>query len=92
MTNSVIWKYRLHLTGLTQLTMPAAARVLTVQVQQDEPTLWALAAPLGLPDEQRFFWCVMTGEKFAADILRYIGTLQFEGGTFITHVFEQCAE
>jgi hypothetical protein len=79
-----IHKYRLYNT----IALPEGAQVLTVQLQEDEPYLWALVDDFN-PFEKRNFQTVGTGwdlEARAYSNRVYIATFQQNG--FVWHVFE----
>ena len=78
-----IWKYPLTLRGLT-IDMPAGATILTVQLQDETPTIWALVDP-DRPCETRTFTIVGTGHR-VPDGLGYVGT--FQQPPFVWHLFE----
>ncbi len=73
------------------IQMPSDARVLSVQLQNGEPTLWALVDPeLRGGMETRKFVLMMTGEKFEGFManLVYHATLQHPEG-LVLHIFER---
>jgi len=71
-----------------QVALPRGARILSVQIQNDRLTLWALVDPAQPPVQCNFF-VVGTGhvlpDKFAE--FHYIGTAQH--GPLVWHVFEE---
>lgn len=83
-----VFKYTLPLTGKCSLSMPDGAKVLSVQNQREALTLWALVDE-GAVRVQRDFMSVMTGAISPLSHLQpFIGTVQFDGGNFVVHVFE----
>lgn len=66
--------------------MPEEARLLTLQVQQGVPTLWAQVNPEA-PVVRRCFQWVGTGTKAPA-VGTYVGTVQMRGGEFVFHLYE----
>ncbi len=77
-----VHKYPLELTDLQQVEMPAMATILTVQVQNGQPVLWALVTPANLPN-RRTIRLVGTGHPI--DMAgRYIATIQL-----VLHAFER---
>ena len=68
--------------------MPGGAEILTVQMQNDAPQIWAI-----VDDEshlqQRTILIVGTGQEMPKDIniTDYLGTFQMEHGRLIFHVF-----
>jgi hypothetical protein len=88
-TSYTIHKFPVGTPG-SQFTarMPAEAKMLTVQMQDGKPFMWALVDQhLGKVD--RRFITFGTGwelEGFEAKHMRYIGT--FQDGQFVWHLFE----
>lgn len=82
-----IWKFNLRTHGAKRVSMPKGARVLSVQNQGGAMVLWALVNP-SAPEAERTFYSAMTGEPFDAEKLEFIGTVQFNNGEFVAHVFE----
>lgn len=79
-----IWKYPLALVDVQEVTMPQCADILTVQVQDGVPCLWAIVdTAYGLTS--RKFHIFGTGKPIR-DGLKYIGT--FQTPPFVWHVFE----
>lgn len=83
---TTIYKWTLT-PGSTDLHMPAGARVLTVQMQGDQPQLWALVEP-EQPKEWRTFEIYGTGNPMPANPGEYVATFQMDGGSLVWHVFE----
>ena len=87
-----IWKY--DLLGATHpphgdraaISMPKGAVVLTVQVQNGRPVIWAIADPRA-PQEPREFVIVGTGHEMP-ESWRYVGTWQQPDSWFVGHLFE----
>lgn len=86
---STIWKYELQGTDLQVVEMPLGARLLTVQVQDAQPCLWALVDPTADtgPRRIRIFG---TGHPIAPSpaSLRFIATFQLHG-VLVFHAFEE---
>ena len=83
----VVYKYPLEVTGEQQVLMPVGARVLTVQVQYDQPCLWAL-----VETRNPLANCTVTtvGTGHPTDLTTgstYVGTYQLKGGALVMHVF-----
>lgn len=89
----VVWKYPFMVSDLVNIEMPRGARVLSVQVHKETPTMWALVDPLA-PQEQRLFRCVGTGVPIpdSRDYSQFIGTIQLFEGDLVFHVFEEPTE
>lgn len=85
-----IWKYTLDTVDYQELSMPAGAEILTVQVQNFQPCLWAKVDPHAAL-EMRGIITHGTGHPVNPEADRYIGTYQISGGSFIFHVFERAA-
>lgn len=84
-----VWKYQLGWTGLHELSLPAGAEILSVQLQDDTPTIWALVHTDATHITRRF---LVTGTGWDIDRevshrpLRHVGTWQDNG--FVWHLFE----
>jgi hypothetical protein len=83
-----IYQYPVQVGEFT-IELPEYAQYLTVQVQGEQPVMWALGDPDELRRRRRFL-CVEAGSTIDADPdeLRYIGTFQLSGGALISHLFE----
>lgn len=80
-----IYKYQLENSHNT-IEMPIGAKVLTMQLQNGIPCIWALVDQK-LTYEKRKFEVIPTGPYFYDNYpLTYIGT--FQNGDFVGHVFE----
>ncbi len=79
-----VYKYRLTGKYTTTLQLPKQAQILSVQMQEGVPTLWALVDPTEelIP---RYFSIVGTGWEIEEEVT-HIGT--FMEGAFVWHVFE----
>lgn len=86
-----IWKYQLDVTTEQVVMMPKQAQILTVQIQDGTPCMWAVVSP-GSPSEKRTFRIYGTGHPIADDLGRYIGTFQLRGGLLVFHLFEAMPE
>ncbi len=85
MSGEQIWKYTLG-GHETTIGLPAGAKVLTVQIQHDMPTLWVHVDPTNR-NEDRVFIGVGTGHTMPDANYRYISTVQ-DGAGFVWHFFE----
>jgi len=84
-----IWKYPLN--GMVcDIQMPMEAKVLTVQMQNRQPTIWVQVNPQN-ELETRHFTLVGTGQEFDDTDMKYIGTFQevLEGYPLVWHLFEK---
>jgi hypothetical protein len=73
--------------GSTDLHMPEGANVLTVQMQGDQPQLWALVDP-AQPKTWRTFEIHGAGHSLPENPGEYVATFQMDGGELVLHVFE----
>ena len=84
-----IYKYELkpNQQGVWEVDMLAGAQILSVQVQQGVPQMWAVVNPDHEP-ERRTFVVPGTGQEFpiSSDNLKFIATFQM--GLLVWHVFE----
>jgi hypothetical protein len=81
-----IFKYPLRVEQRELVMMPEEAQILSVQVQNGIPVLYALVDDSAKP-QARIIRTVTTGEEFNLEG-RFIGTFILEGW-FVGHVFEQ---
>ena len=82
-----IWKYQLAMIDDQKIEMPRKARILSVQVQDDVPCLWALVDD-DAPTEQRAVRIAGTGHRVSGwSAENFVGTVQLAGGTLVFHVF-----
>jgi len=81
-----IWKYSLVNSLEKPIDIPEGADILCVQMQNDEPMLWAKVNP-DAPKNSRMFYVAWTGEDLLSNPLAYIGTVQKRNG-IVAHVFE----
>lgn len=84
-----VYKYILVLHGNVQTsTMPKDAKILSVQIQSDRITVWALVDVNATAVSRKSFLVVGTGHDIQEPIetLMFLGTVQT--GQFVWHVFE----
>lgn len=81
-----IYKYAASVQDSIELRLPKGASILTVQMQHNEPCIWALVDP-SAPEEVRLIHVRGTGHP-ANGLGRYIGTIQMRGGALVFHYFE----
>lgn len=79
-----IWKYTID-GIMNEIKMPMDAQVLTVQIQNGQPQIWALVNPQN-ETEIRTFTIVGTGNPFDSTNTKYVGT--FQDVLFVWHLFE----
>jgi hypothetical protein len=82
-----IYKYQLGFTDVQIIDMPADAQILTVQVQNEVPCIWAMVNP-GAPVMKRTIETIGTGHDVHITGRSYIGTYQLRSGALVFHVFE----
>jgi hypothetical protein len=82
-TMKTIYKYTLHSQDCT-LQLPKGAELLTVQLQNQIPTLWALVNPMTVTEERHI--CIVGTGWEVEDNMKYITT--YMDGYFVWHVFE----
>lgn len=85
-----IYKYPLKVCGGQEITLPVGAKILSVQMQNETPCIWALVnTDARIPKvEQKLIRMIGTGHNIQDPfILEYIGTIQTDGGQFVWHVF-----
>lgn len=80
-----IWKYTLQMQDLQTLTIPVGAKLLSLQMQEGKPQLWALVDEAS-PCEPRRITVYGTGQPIHNDPGVFIGTFQY--GEYVFHVFE----
>lgn len=83
-----IWKYPLEVTDDQYIEMPSGSKILTVQIQNAIPCLWAMVYP-ERPKERRHIRMHGTGHLIGDSLrLKYISTFQIQDGALVFHVFE----
>lgn len=85
----VIWKYAVKMQDEQEIEMPKNAKMLTVQVQNDVPCIWALVDPNETKELVKFR-IVGTGNEFEDAMVmdsRYIGTFQLPLHSLVFHLF-----
>jgi hypothetical protein len=88
----IVYKYQLELPyGQHRIYMPEGAVILSVQVQDDKPCIWALVDPEAAL-EIKTIELITTGltihdaDKYLEEF-KYIGTCQLSTGNFVVHLF-----
>jgi len=85
-----VYKYPIDITDNQYVAMPKNAQILTAQVQNGKPCLWALVDP-NAKIEERTIRIAGTGHSISdeeACRLVYVATLQMHNGSLVFHVFE----
>lgn len=85
-----IYKYKLKLAEVVEVEMPTDARVLTAQAQGVHVWIWAIIDTEPREKEKRRFAVLKTGQKIElnTDVLTHVGSVQFDEGGLVYHVFE----
>ncbi len=82
-----IWKWTLKMVDNQVVNMPIGAKVLTVQMQNGEPQVWALCDEAN-PTEPRQIAIYGTGNPLPLEPGEYIATFQMHDGALVWHAFE----
>lgn len=82
-----IWKFPLEIKDVQEISVPAGAGIMTVQMQGGRPCLWAHLNQQDIFQKRRIF-IVGTGHSVPEVNVRYIGTFQTAGGALVFHAFE----
>jgi len=81
-----IYKYPLLILDEQEIEMPMGAGLMSVQMQNGQPCLWALVDPMNTSERRKV---LIRGTGHPADGLgRYISTFQMKGGELVFHAFE----
>ena len=91
-----IYKYPITDENKQVILLPKEAEILSVQVQNNDPYIYAMV-DADSEKEERFFRLFHTGSEIPVDMgvdLIYIGTFMLNDpshttGTFVGHLFEQ---
>lgn len=85
----VIYKYPFRPNDEVYIEMPIDARILSVQVQNGVPCIWALV-DTDLSVRSRLFMIYGTGHEIHNNIdkAEFIGTIQMHNGALVFHVFD----
>lgn len=83
-----IFKYPLKVADVQEVEIPVGAIILCVQIQREEPCLWALVNPDVVKEKRRI---VTYGTGHPVDDVPgyYVGTYQLNGGDLVFHVFDK---
>ncbi len=83
-----IWKYPVPIRDAVRVSLPRGAELLCVQVQGEEPCLWALVDPDASSVVRAFRWRGTVQEMEDAQGGVHVGTVQIEGGRLVFHLFD----
>lgn len=81
-----IWKYELNMSDEQVIEMPQGTEILSVQVQNGKPCLWAFINFPAREKETRVIEMYGTGHPIHGEGRKFIDTFQL--GEFVGHVFE----
>ena len=82
----IIGKFGMPINDFVDVGMPENAKILTVQLQDGEPKIWAVI-DTSLPLEARHFRWFGTGHRFLDnEYKQYVVTVQM--GCLVFHLFE----
>lgn len=88
---TTVWKFPIDKTDISIILVPEGATLLTLQSQDNVPTIWFLVDTMAVK-EKRCFISVVTGievpDIIYINIKKHIGTLLYENGNFVAHYFE----
>lgn len=76
-------------TGNCKLLLPKSAFILSVQNQKERLVLWASWEPDEEEAEVRHFSILTTGQHVPRWQRKFLGTVQFQSGDYVVHVFEE---
>lgn len=91
---SVIWKFPLKVSDYQLLEIPIGSVILSIQTQNEIPSLWALIYNINAPKETIKLRTIGTGisiEMSEIDVRDFLGTYQLKAGRYVYHVF-QCTK
>lgn len=74
--------------GIQSVEMPAGAEFLSIAAQGYNAVMWFRVNDPAPRMVMRHFETVLTGREIPAGNLVFRGTVMFDGGDFVAHVFE----
>jgi hypothetical protein len=85
-----IFKYPFSVSDKIEINMPSEAEILSVQVQDEVPCIWAIVNTDSKIKIHTFF-IYGTGQNVLGwdNGMNYIGTFQLFGGKFVGHLFDE---
>ena len=86
MAAKTIWKFPVPLKDTFKVEMPSDSEVLCVQLQDGQPTIWAVVDPSS-PKVETPFIIHGTGHPISDEAGSYVGTFQLSNG-LVFHLFE----
>lgn len=84
-----VHKFTLDCILVQYVEMPAGARVIAADNQDEELCVWAIVDTDRKP-EKRVFYCMETGADASVAALQtsmFVGTVLFDEGAYVVHVF-----
>lgn len=89
---SVIWKFTMQTQasgGGQMFQVPAGAIVRHCAAQSPSSiAVWVEVPDTSAPAEERWFRMFWTGFELPPDPMTYVGTVLFDDGAFVVHVYE----
>lgn len=83
-----VYKYGVELNDYFEFDMPGGAKILTVQMQNGKPYMWAMVNPEEELQKRTFRMAGIGHSINEREIIGYIGTFQMQDGTLVFHLFE----
>lgn len=84
-----IYKYPIKVVDIQTVKLPKGAIILTTQLQEEKPYIWAYVDPNEIEAEDVTLRVYGTGQEIDDSLdLTYIGTIQEFEGRFERHVFK----
>jgi len=83
--NKTIWKFELR-DFCNKIKMPKGSKVLTAQLQNEMPCIWAEVDSFETDLENRYFYLIGTGQQFPDNEVEYISTVQADA--LVWHIYE----
>lgn len=85
-----IYKYKVRQEELVEVDLPQGARILTAQAQGMHIWLWAIVDTAVTEKEPRRIAVLKTGQEILmnTEVLIHIGSVQFDEGGLVYHIFE----
>jgi len=84
-----IFKYTISISPRELLVLPKGSTILSTENQRESLVIWALVDKSEEEDEEYAIHVVGTGAEIAPnfDLGTFLGTVLFEQGTWVFHVF-----
>ena len=81
-----VWKYELKIENEQWIELPHGAKILNIDVQRGVPCLWA-QVDTNMGKTSTLIVTHGTGHKMRSGDMTFLGTYQFDDGSFVGHVF-----